>query len=151
MRRVSVMQVRCRGSITRFALAAQRFPLQNSPRTSFTMLRTHLCPLPAQNPRQSPTTRTDRARSFPCTSIGLKRKTKKRRRDGKETPMEYLSSYVTGGTCYYIPRDHILIISYHRLVCSQLPLQRSLWRPTKPCSRARRTSKRSISPPSPES
>ena len=61
------------------------------------MSRTRLCRLPVENHRLSPATRTDRARSFPCTSTGLKRKTKKLRRGGKEMLMEYLSLCVAAG------------------------------------------------------
>ena len=77
------------------------------------MSRTHLYPLPVKHHKQSPATRMDRALSFPCTSIGLKSKTKKRRRDGRETPMGYLSSYVAGRTCSAGPYiDNILIIDW---------------------------------------
>jgi hypothetical protein len=88
---------------------------EQSHRTSFTMSRTCLFPLLWENPRQSPITRTDRARSSPCTLIGPKRKTKKRRRGGRETRTGYLSLYVSAEK---IKSKSTLIIDNSQLICA---------------------------------
>jgi hypothetical protein len=149
---VQVIQVRRCGSITGIYTGNSKFSPPKATQDFFYDVESP--PLPASSGEsQAETSYTDGSGALFSMYLNRAEEEDKRAAERWKGDADGILVFVRcwRNLLFYIPRDHILIIPYHRLVCSRLPLQPSLWGPTKACSQAHRTSTRSISPLSPKS